>query len=133
MDVAAFVLSILALLFALLGLGLSMRALYIIGVNSGLAKPQENKEKTTIQTPKKFTPKKPIRTEGEKIIYNEDPLVYVIENFISDEECEHIKNVSDGNLERAKTIGGKDGIYHLNRTGSNCWIAHSHSNITANL
>ena len=42
MDVAAFVLSILALLFALLGLGLSMRALYIIGVNSGLAKPQEN-------------------------------------------------------------------------------------------
>ena len=58
MDVAAFVLSILALLFALLGLGLSMRALYIIGVNSGLAKPQENKEKTTIQTPKKFTPKK---------------------------------------------------------------------------
>ena len=83
MDVAAFVLSILALLFALLGLGLSMRALYIIGVNSGLAKPQENKEKTTIQTPKKFTPKKPIRTEGEKIIYNEDPLVYVIENFIS--------------------------------------------------
>ena len=57
MDVAAFVLSILALLFALLGLGLSMRALYIIGVNSGLAKPQENKEKTTIQTPKKFTPK----------------------------------------------------------------------------
>ena len=133
MDVAAFVLSILALLFALLGLGLSMRALYIIGVNSGLAKPQENKEKTTIQTPKKITPKKPIRTEGEKIIYNEDPLVYVIENFISDEECEHIRNVSDGNLERAKTIGGKDGIYHLNRTGSNCWIAHSHSNITTNL
>ena len=44
MDVAAFVLSILALLFAMLGLGLSMRALYIIGVNSGLAKPQENKE-----------------------------------------------------------------------------------------
>ena len=92
MDVAAFVLSILALLFALLGLGLSMRALYIIGVNSGLAKPQENKEKPTIQTPKKFTPKKPIRTEGEKIVYNEDPLVYVIENFISDEECEHIRN-----------------------------------------
>ena len=115
MDVVAFVLSILALLFALLGLGLSMRALYIIGVNSGLAKPQENKEKTTIQTPKNLL-QKPIRTEGEKIIYNEDPLVYVIENFISDEECEHIKNVSDGNLERAKTIGGKDGIYHLNRT-----------------
>ena len=69
MDVAAFVLSILALLFALLGLGQSMRALYIIGVNSGLAKPQEKKEKTTIQTSKKFTPKKPIRTECEKIIY----------------------------------------------------------------
>ena len=132
MDVAAFVLSILALLFALLGLGLSMRALYIIGVNSGLQNLKKIRKKPQSNA-KKIYSKKPIRTEGEKIIYNEDPLVYVIENFISDEECEHIKNVSDGNLERAKTIGGKDGIYHLNRTGSNCWIAHSHSNITTNL
>ena len=133
MDVAGFVIAIIALIFSMLALGLALRAIYIIGVNAGLA----NKKPTIkTKTPPKQTqaePKKPIRVDGDKVIYNEDPLVYVIENFISDEECEHIKNVSDGNLERAKTIGGKDGIYHLNRTGSNCWIAHSHSNITTNL
>jgi len=57
MDVAAFVLSILALLFALLGLGLSMRALYIIGVNSGLAKPQENKKKPQFKRQKNLLQK----------------------------------------------------------------------------
>ena len=74
--------------------------------------------------------KKPIRTEGNKIIYNEEPLVYVIEDFITDEECLHFVNASDSKLQRAKTIGGKEGIYHENRTGSNCWIAHNHSNVT---
>ena len=38
MEVAAFILSIFALIFALIGVGLSMRALYIIGVNAGLDK-----------------------------------------------------------------------------------------------
>ena len=75
----------------------------------------------------------PIRTDGNKIIYNDDPLVYVIEDFITDEECQHFVNASNSKLERAKTIGGKDGIYHENRTGSNCWIAHNHSEVTTNL
>ena len=35
--------------------------------------------------------------------------------------------MSKDKLERAKTIGGKDGIYHEKRTGMNCWIPHAHS------
>ena len=54
-------------------------------------------------------------------------LVYVIENFVSEEECDHFVNQSKDKLERAKTIGGKDGIYHEKRTGTNCWILHAHS------
>ena len=57
----------------------------------------------------------------------------VIEDLITDEECQHFVNASNSKLERAKTIGGKDGIYHENRTGSNCWIAHNHSEVTTNL
>ena len=38
MDVAALVIAIFALVFSLLGLGLAMRALYILGVNAGLDK-----------------------------------------------------------------------------------------------
>ena len=36
MEVAAFVISIFALVFALIGMGLAMRALYILGVHAGL-------------------------------------------------------------------------------------------------
>ena len=126
MEIAAFIISIFALIIGVLALVLSMRALYIIGVNAGLDKqfdPQANTVPPTsgakIETKQEF--KKPIRIEGNKIIYNDEPLIYVIEDFISSEECDHFVNASDSKLERAKTIGGKDGIYHKNRTGSNCW------------
>ena len=135
MEVAGFIISIFALVIGILALVLSMRALYIIGVNAGLDKqfdPQANTVPTPnevkIETKKEF--KKPIRVEGNKIVYNEDPFIYVIEDFISDAECDHFVKASDSKLERAKTIGGKDGIYHENRTGSNCWLPHSHSSVT---
>lgn len=131
MEVAAFVISIFALVFALIGMGLAMRALYILGVNAGLDKQFEVKPTPTpaaVKIEKEF--KKPLRVEGDKIIYNDDPLIYVIEDFISSDECDHFVEASDSKLERAKTIGGKDGIYHENRTGSNCWIPHSHSTTT---
>ena len=114
MEVAAFILSIFALIFALIGVGLSMRALYIIGVNAGLDKKFDANPVTRKKEVSQAF-KKPIRTEGNKIIYNEDPLVYVIEDFISDEECINFVNASNTKLQRAKTIGGKDGIYHENR------------------
>ena len=131
MEIAAFVISIFALIIALLGLGLAMRSLYLIGVNSGLDKQFESQPQQTpapVEIKKEF--KKPIRTDGNKVIYNDDPLIYVIENFISDEECDHFVQASQGGLRRAKTIGGKDGIYHENRTGSNMWLPHNHSDLT---
>ena len=86
MDVAGFVISIIALIFSMLALGLALRAIYIIGVNAGFAnkKPAVKTKISPKQT--QAEPKKPIRIDGDKIIYNEDPLVYVIENFISEEE-----------------------------------------------
>ena len=133
MDVAGFVISIFALIFSMLALGLALRAIYIIGVNAGLAnkKPVEK-----IKTPIKKSSaehREPLRVDGEKIIYSEDPLVYVIENFISEEECDHFVKQSRDKLERAKTIGGKDGIYHEKRTGMNCWIPHAHSDVSKSI
>jgi prolyl 4-hydroxylase len=126
-DVAGFVISIFALIFSMLALGLALRAIYIIGVNAGLANKTAPNQPPTSPKKKPSESKKPIRVEGNKIIYNEDPLIYVIENFISDEECDHFVQESKDKLERAKTIGGKDGIYHEKRTGMNCWIPHSQS------
>jgi len=48
-EVAAFVISIFALVFALIGMGLAMRALYILGVNAGLDKQFEEKPNPTQQ------------------------------------------------------------------------------------
>ena len=47
MEIAAFVISIFALIIALLGLGLAMRSLYLIGVNSGLDKQFESQPQQT--------------------------------------------------------------------------------------
>ena len=89
MEVAGFIIAIFALVIGILALVLSMRALYIIGVNAGLDKQFDPKSNTVptpaevkIDTKKEF--KKPIRVEGDKIIYNDDPLIYVIEDFITD-------------------------------------------------
>ena len=109
MEVAGFIISIFALVIGILALVLSMRALYIIGVNAGLDKqfdPQANTVPTPnevkIETKKEF--KKPIRVEGNKIIYNEDPFIYVIEDFITDEEWMSC-NISEIDL---KKLEGKD-------------------------
>ena len=73
MDVAGFVIAIFALIFSIIALGLAMRALYIIGVNAGLDKKVIQTAQTTQNKPTQTTKafKKPIRTEGNKIIYNE--------------------------------------------------------------
>ena len=66
MEVAAFVISIFALVFALIGMGLAMRALYILGVNAGLDKQFEEKPNPTpvaVKINKEF--KKPLRESRE--------------------------------------------------------------------
>ena len=94
MDVAGFVIAIFALIFSIIALGLAMRALYIIGVNAGLDKKvSQNNPAPVVKSAtavKKF--KDPIRRDGNKIIYNEEPLIYVIEDIISEEECQHFVN-----------------------------------------
>ena len=60
MDIAAFVISLFALLFAIIGVGLAMRALYLIGINAGLDKTIQNQSKPTQQKVtniKKFSPR----------------------------------------------------------------------------
>ena len=76
--------------------------------------------------------KEPLRIEGNKIIYSDDPLVYVIENYLTDKECQHLIDLSKNNFKPAKTLSNAD---HGNtsvrnektRTGRNCWIKHTTS------
>ena len=41
----------------------------------------------------------------EKRVLRNDPIIYTIDNTITDEECEHIINIAKPNLKRAKVFG----------------------------
>ena len=70
--------------------------------------------------------------ESEKAISKlcEDPGVYIIDNFISDEECEHFIKLAKPNLQQALVSSNEKGFVSGGRTGKNYWIHHSRDVIT---
>jgi len=65
-----------------------------------------------------------------KVILNEDPLVYIIDNYLSEEECDHFVSVSKEKLKRAFVSDTKTGMFSQGRTGSNYWLRHNNDTIT---
>ena len=57
---------------------------------------------------------------------NSDPIVCVFENFLSDEEVEHIVAAAKTELKRAKVSAAKSGVESPGRSGSNCWVRHDY-------
>ena len=64
---------------------------------------------------------------------SEDPGVYTIENYVTDEECEHMKNLAIPNLERSVVSDGKGGYKSPGRTSKTAWINHDHDEITTRI
>ena len=70
----------------------------------------------------------------EKTILHEGPpLVYTIDDFISDEECEHFKLIATPHLQRAQVSFDKKGGFSSGRTGMNHWIKYNQDEITLNV
>ena len=72
----------------------------------------------------------------DKIVYSEDPHVYILDNFITEKECQHIISEAKPRLARAMVGAGldpnnMDGTYSTSRTGTNCWFPHNHDPIFA--
>ena len=65
-----------------------------------------------------------------KTVLNTDPMIYTIENFLSDEECDHIINISKDKLQQSIVSGEKEGFVSEGRSGKNTWIEHNFDNIT---
>lgn len=61
------------------------------------------------------------------------PVVYVKDSFLSEEECEEIKQLAEPRLKRATVCGDKSGYKSTGRTGSNCWLKHDASPTTAKI
>ena len=62
-----------------------------------------------------------------KNILSSDPTVYVINNFLTKEECEHIINISKDNMERAMVTA--DISITNSRTNDVKWIVKDHDDI----
>ncbi|MCB1648441.1 MAG: 2OG-Fe(II) oxygenase [Pseudomonadales bacterium] len=60
------------------------------------------------------------------VLLHTDPVVYLIEGFLSDEEIAHIRQAGEHLLAPALVTGPDEGISSKGRTGRNCWIPHRH-------
>ena len=63
-------------------------------------------------------------------ILHNDPLVMTIDNFITEQECQHFINLSNRKLVKARVVGNKTNLISSGRNNRNCWIAHNHDAIT---
>ena len=66
----------------------------------------------------------------DKKILNLNPLIYTIDNFITDEECDHFINLSKNKLQRAFVADDAGPSISSGRTGQNYWIPHLTDTIT---
>lgn len=66
----------------------------------------------------------------KRTVYSEEPLVFTIDNYLTDEECDHFIALSKNNLQRAFVSDNNTGMISGGRTGSNHWVDHHHDEIT---
>lgn len=65
-----------------------------------------------------------------KVILSEDPKIYTINNYLTDDECDHFIKISKPNLKRAYVSDTRQGTYSKGRTGSNHWLLHNYDEVT---
>ena len=66
-------------------------------------------------------------------VINEEPNVYTIDNFITQEECSHLIELSKDNIQQSLVSGDSKGYVSERRSGQNCWIKHDTDKIVLNI
>ncbi len=64
---------------------------------------------------------------------NDEPLVCVFEDFLSDSEVEHVLASGQPKLKQALVSSEKFGVTSAGRSGSNCWIPHGYDGVIEKL
>lgn len=59
---------------------------------------------------------------GQRV--NDEPVVYVFENFLSGDEIQSLIAAAEANLQQALVSAEKSGVVSQGRTGRNCWVRH---------
>lgn len=70
---------------------------------------------------------KPIKVADNVTMFSSDPIIYVVHNFISDEECDAFISTGKDHLKRSKIIDPNQDSYVIDnsRTSQQCWIKHN--------
>ena len=71
----------------------------------------------------------PKKISDNVTLYSADPIVYVVNNFLSDDECEAFVEKGKGRMERAKVISNDESEFHASRTNDFCWLEHDASDV----
>ncbi|MCG8415903.1 MAG: 2OG-Fe(II) oxygenase [Pseudomonadales bacterium] len=64
---------------------------------------------------------------------NDDPLICVFEDFLSEDEIQSILSVAESKLKQALVSAEKSGVESAGRSGSNCWIPHTFNEVIEGL
>ena len=70
---------------------------------------------------------------SNKDILSNIPNVFTIDDFISDEECDHMINISKPTMKDSLVSESKEGRKSTGRTSKNTWISHNYDDITKNI
>ena len=57
-------------------------------------------------------------------------MVFTIDNYLTDEECDHFIKISAKHMQRAYVSDNNKGMISAGRTGSNHWVDHHRDDIT---
>ena len=69
----------------------------------------------------------------EMFIHNKEPNVFTIDNFLTQEECNHMINISKPHMKSSLVSHANKGTESKGRTSSNAWIQHNHDEITKSI
>ena len=62
-------------------------------------------------------------------MHSADPILYVVNDFLSNDECDAFIEASEGKLQPSTVISPDKHIQHESRTSENCWIEHNANDI----
>ena len=62
-------------------------------------------------------------------MYSADPIVYLVSDFLNDDECEAFISAAQGRLKGSTVISKDKFIKHDSRTSENCWLEHDANEI----
>ena len=71
----------------------------------------------------------PKKIADNVIMHSADPILYVVNDFLSNDECDAFVEASEGKLKPSTVIGPDQAIQHESRTSENCWIDHSANDV----